>query len=102
MALLHNPEVLILDEPFEGIDPVSSETIRHLLHTISRRGVTVLLSSHILSLVDRISDRLLFLRAGRLVLNSLTPDLLSTVEQLYFDLVESPVLQDLTWLQSRP
>jgi ABC-2 type transport system ATP-binding protein len=101
MALLHNPEVLMLDEPFEGVDPASAETIRLLLQAASGRGVTVLLTSHILSLVDRISHRLLFLRHGRVVLDSPRNDLEhDTAEQAYFELVEAPAFRDLEWLRS--
>lgn len=101
MSLLHNPEVLILDEPFEGVDPASSETIRLLLQAAAGRGVTVLLTSHILSLVDRISNRLLLMREGRVVLETPMRDLEhATAEQAYFDLVEAPAFQDLEWLHS--
>jgi ABC-2 type transport system ATP-binding protein len=48
MALLHNPKVLFLDEPFEGIDPVSSRSMKDLLLLMSQRGVTIFLTSHIL------------------------------------------------------
>jgi ABC-2 type transport system ATP-binding protein len=67
MALLHNPKVLFLDEPFEGIDPVSSKTIRDLLTTISARGVTIFLTSHILSIVDRIATEIMLIRGGQIV-----------------------------------
>ena len=99
MALLHNPPVLFLDEPFEGVDPVSSETLRHLLESMARRGITVLLTSHILSLVDRVAQRLMLLREGKLVWNSPVSELPGNVEALYFDLVESPVAEELPWLK---
>jgi ABC-2 type transport system ATP-binding protein len=67
LALLHNPRVLFLDEPFEGIDPVTANTIRDLLLTIARRGVTVFLTSHILSIVDHLADWILVIRSGELV-----------------------------------
>jgi ABC-2 type transport system ATP-binding protein len=103
MALLHNPPVLMLDEPFEGVDPASAETIRLLLQAAANRGITVLLTSHILSLVDRISHRLFFLREGHVVLDSPIAELKhDTAEQAYFELVEPPVFRDLEWLHSRP
>jgi ABC-2 type transport system ATP-binding protein len=101
MALLHNPELLMLDEPFEGVDPASAETVRLLLLAAAGRGITVLLTSHILSLVDRISQHVLFLRQGRIVLDSPMKDLgHDTAEQAYFELVERPVFRDLEWLHS--
>src|SRR5262245_42691869 len=54
MALIHNPKVLFLDEPFEGIDPVASRSIKDLLILMSNRGVTILLTSHILEVVERL------------------------------------------------
>src|SRR5438309_6801791 len=54
MALLHNPRVLFLDEPFEGIDPVSSRNIKDVLLRLSERGVTIFLTSHILEVVERL------------------------------------------------
>jgi ABC-2 type transport system ATP-binding protein len=102
MALLHNPKVLILDEPFEGIDPASAETIRLLLKAIAGRGITILLTSHILSLVDRISDRVILIRDGRVMWNSPVSELPHTAESLYFELVEPPAFGDLEWLHSPP
>ncbi len=101
LALLHNPQALFLDEPFEAIDPVTAQTIRDLLKAISRRGITILLTSHILTLVERIADQLMILRGGALVWNSGIADLTQPVESMYFDLVEAPQVNDLEWLASR-
>src|ERR1044072_1348406 len=54
LALLHNPQVLFLDEPFEGIDPVSSRRIKDLLLKMASKGVTIFLTSHILEVVERL------------------------------------------------
>src|ERR1700733_12141510 len=70
MALLPNPRALFLDEPFEGLDPITAETIRVQLRAIAHRGVTVLLTSHILSMVDRVADQVVMIRRGELVLDS--------------------------------
>jgi ABC-2 type transport system ATP-binding protein len=56
MALIHNPHVLFLDEPFEGIDPVSSRNIKDLLLTMARKGTTVFLTSHILEVVEQLVE----------------------------------------------
>ena len=102
LALLHNPKVLMLDEPFEGIDPASSETIRILLHAIAKRGITILLTSHILPLVDRTSDRIMIIRAGRLIWDSQDSGMPESAEKLYFELAGEPVSGNISWLQSRP
>jgi ABC-2 type transport system ATP-binding protein len=88
MALLTNPRALFLDEPFEGIDPVTAETIRRQLRAIAQRGVTILLTSHILSLVDRVADKVVLINHGRIVFDADINDLPNTLENLYFEMVE--------------
>jgi ABC-2 type transport system ATP-binding protein len=100
MALLHNPRVLFLDEPFEGIDPVSAKAIHDLLTSISQRGITIFLTSHILSIVDRLATNIMMIRAGRIVWTSASPGASRPLEEIYFDLVEAPPSEDLPWLQS--
>jgi ABC-2 type transport system ATP-binding protein len=100
MALLHNPRVLFLDEPFEGIDPVSAKAIRDLLTSISQRGITIFMTSHILSIVDRLATNIMMIRAGRIVWTSASPGTPRPLEDIYFDLVEAPPSEDLPWLQS--
>ena len=64
MALLPNPQVLFLDEPFEAIDPVTAKIMRDLLQSVARHGVTVFLTSHILSMVERIATQIVMIRKG--------------------------------------
>ena len=67
-ALLHEPELLVLDEPANGLDPAGVVEIRHLLQELVReRGVTVFMSSHILPEVDRLATRIGIVHRGRLV-----------------------------------
>jgi ABC-2 type transport system ATP-binding protein len=100
MALLPNPQVLFLDEPFEGLDPVVSRTIRNLLVEIAPRGVTVFLTSHILSIVEEIATQVMMIRAGKLVFDSKRDRRGSSLESVYFDLVEAPRAGDWSWLGS--
>jgi ABC-2 type transport system ATP-binding protein len=100
-ALLHNPSVVLLDEPLEGVDPVTADNIHHHLRTMAERGITVLLSSHILSMVDRIADQIVILRRGRLAWDSETGEVPGTLEELYFELAETTAIEDLPWLGSR-
>jgi ABC-2 type transport system ATP-binding protein len=102
MALLPNPEALFLDEPFEAIDPVTSRIMRDLLVTAAERGVTVLLTSHILSVVERIASQFVMIRDGKVVWNSSAKELPRPLEELYFELAESPVTEELEWLGSKP
>jgi ABC-2 type transport system ATP-binding protein len=66
-ALLHAPRVLFLDEPFEAIDPVSARTIRGLLERYTAGGATVVFSSHVMELVERLCDRVGVMHLGRLI-----------------------------------
>jgi ABC-2 type transport system ATP-binding protein len=66
-AILHRPQVLFLDEPFEGIDPVSSRVIRDILHDLTRNGTTIFFSSHIMEVVERLCTRVGIINGGILV-----------------------------------
>lgn len=74
-ALIHNPEVLVLDEPFSGLDPVAVDSMSTILREQCAAGVPVLFSSHQLDLVQRLCDRVGIVSEGRMVANG-------TVDQL--------------------
>lgn len=64
LAVMNNPKILIFDEPFNGIDYENSNKLKNLFETYKKRGCSVIFSSHILSDIDRISDRIIFLKDG--------------------------------------
>jgi ABC-2 type transport system ATP-binding protein len=66
-ALIHRPEVLFLDEPFEGIDAVASRTLKALLSRLTERGLTVFLTSHVLEIVERLCTDIAIISEGKLV-----------------------------------
>jgi len=66
-ALLHDPDVLILDEPDSGLDVTMTVVLRHLVQTLARRGKAVMYSSHVLDLVERLCSRIIVLNRGRVV-----------------------------------
>lgn len=68
-ALLHNPDLLLLDEPFSGLDVASALVLRALIEELAHRGKVVLFSSHELDTVERISTRVVILHKGRVVAN---------------------------------
>jgi ABC-2 type transport system ATP-binding protein len=68
-ALLHRPPVLVLDEPFEGIDPVSAVNMRTVLERYTSSGGTVIMSSHVMDLVERMCDHVAVIAGGRIVAN---------------------------------
>jgi ABC-2 type transport system ATP-binding protein len=65
-AFMHEPELLILDEPIAGLDPLVQQSFHSLLHELAEQGRTVFLSSHTLSEVERVAHRVAILREGRL------------------------------------
>lgn len=66
-ALLHNPSVLFLDEPFEGVDPVSANTLTEVLQRFTASGSTVIFSSHVMDLVERLCDWVSVMSSGHIV-----------------------------------
>ena len=66
-AFMHEPELLILDEPIAGLDPLVQRSFHELLRQVADEGRTVLLSSHTLAEVERVTNRLAIIREGRLV-----------------------------------
>jgi ABC-2 type transport system ATP-binding protein len=81
-ALISNPEILLLDEPTSALDPLARVTVRELLLTMRNSGKTVFLSSHLLSEVELICDRVAVLNHGSLVRCGRTSDLLQTENKL--------------------
>lgn len=76
-ALINNPKVLVLDEPTAGVDPAGSRDIRDLILQLKARGITVLLSSHLLAQAEEICDRVGILARGRLVREGRLLDLIA-------------------------
>ena len=77
-AILNEPDLLILDEPTDGVDPVGRREIRDLLLEQKARGATIFLNSHLLSEVERLCDRVAILKNGRLVREGHVDDLTRT------------------------
>ena len=76
-AIIHRPPVLFLDEPFEGVDPVSARLIQDLLRRYTAQGATIVFSSHEMYLVERLCTRLGIMQSGRMVIEA-TPQELCT------------------------
>lgn len=79
MAIINKPKLLILDEPLNGLDPTSAIMVRELLLHLHQQGTTILLSSHNLGEIDRITTKILFLKNGKLI----SEDLTQFVEYVY-------------------
>jgi ABC-2 type transport system ATP-binding protein len=79
-AFIHEPELLILDEPFESVDPLSANMVKHNFGHMKRKGGTVFLSSHHLDTVERICDEVAIVQNGEVVFQSATGDLKTKVK----------------------
>lgn len=66
-ALIHRPDILFLDEPFEGIDAIASRTLKDLLSRLTERGLTVFLTSHVLEIVERLCSDIAIIAQGKLL-----------------------------------
>lgn len=100
-ALLHNPEVLFLDEPFEGIDPVSSRNIKDLLLLMVGKGLTVFLTSHILEIVERLVQSFAIIVSGKIVCSQTMDETLrsgDSLEELFFRHVVRGNTEELEWI----
>jgi ABC-2 type transport system ATP-binding protein len=86
-ALLHNPEVLIFDEPLSGLDVTSALVFKNLVRSLAREGKIILYSSHVLEVVEKVCSHVVILRRGSMVAND-------SVERLR-ELMELPSLEDI-------
>jgi len=89
-ALVHDPEVLLLDEPTDGVDPVGRREIRDLLRAEAARGRTVLLNSHLLSEIELTCDRVAVLRRGKVAAAGSIAELTRRREGALYRLVATP------------
>ena len=95
-ALMHEPELLILDEPIAGLDPLVQQSFHSLLAQLREQGRTVFLSSHTLSEVERVAERVAVLREGRLVVVDELENLLElAVQTLEVEFAATPDLDEL-------
>lgn len=79
-ALINDPDLLILDEPTSGLDPLGTRQVKELLQDLGKRGTTILLSSHLLSDVEDVCDRMVILYGGKIRAEGTASELLSDAE----------------------
>ncbi|HTF57067.1 MAG TPA: ABC transporter ATP-binding protein [Planctomycetota bacterium] len=99
-AMLHDPDVLFLDEPTDGVDPVGRKEIRELLAVLKGRGKTIFLNSHLLSEVELICDRVAIIELGTLRREGNVRDM-TRVENVYALSVDKPIDPLLPAIQER-
>ena len=97
-ALLHDPDVLILDEPLSGIDISSAQLFKHLLAELARQGKTILYISHVLEVVERVCARVVIIYRGRIMADDSVDHLrklmnVPSLEEIFAQLVEQRDLE---------
>jgi ABC-2 type transport system ATP-binding protein len=102
-ALIHRPELFLLDEPFEGVDAVGARLMKEILQEQVRRGATIFLTSHVLEVVERLCDRIAIINYGRIVAEGSIEELRAgeeTLEDLFVRVVgaEARTTESLGWL----
>jgi ABC-2 type transport system ATP-binding protein len=109
-AMIHEPRLLFLDEPFEGVDAIASRLIKELMRRLLARGVTIFLTSHILEIVEKLCDDIAIIHRGRLVAQGSLDELrgglavgagTATLEEIFLSMVEheAPARAGLSWLE---
>jgi ABC-2 type transport system ATP-binding protein len=103
-ALLHTPKVLVLDEPYEAVDPVSARVLTAILRRFTASGGSIIISSHVMSLVESLCDRVAIIAGGRILADGSLDEVRAggTLEDRFVDLVGSTELaeEDLAWIGS--
>jgi ABC-2 type transport system ATP-binding protein len=94
-ALVHEPELLVLDEPFSGLDPVGVDVLSGVLAEYAATGVPVVFSSHQLELVERLCEAVAIIKDGRLVASGTVEELRGPGRTVVREVVERPTLAEL-------
>jgi ABC-2 type transport system ATP-binding protein len=113
-AIIHRPKLLILDEPLEGIDPVSAKRIKENLKLMTQNGTSVLITSHVLDTIEKLCDEIAIINKGKIVhqsktdnirnkvKNELTQETYQSLEEIFIDVVtnkkEEQQKGKLSWL----
>ena len=71
---MHEPDLIILDEPFSGLDPVNTELLKQVILKEKERGATIIFSDHVMTNVEELCDDILMIRDGRVVLHGPVQD----------------------------
>ncbi len=102
-ALIPNPELLFLDEPFEGVDAVSSRALRDVLKRCVERGATIFLTSHVLEIVEKLCDNVGIIASGKLIVQESMQQIRAngSLEERFLSAVGGDALeaQKLSWLE---
>ncbi len=89
-AFIHDPKLLVLDEPFVGLDPVASHTLKTLMAELCGRGGAIFFSTHVLEVAEKLCNKIAIIKDGKLITSGKTEDVKGSqsLESLFLELVE--------------
>lgn len=89
-ALMHEPKLLLLDEPFVGLDPKASHTLKQLMRDLCNRGGAIFFSTHVLEVAEKLCDRIAIIKNGKLVVSGKADEVRgnASLEELFLELAE--------------
>ena len=89
-AFIHNPKILILDEPFVGLDPKASHTLKKMMEELCSQGGIVFFSTHVLEVVEKLCNRVAIIKNGSIVVDGITEEVVGqkSLEEVFLELIE--------------
>jgi ABC-2 type transport system ATP-binding protein len=90
-ALIHEPKLMLLDEPFVGLDPKAAYTLKQLMHELCDRGGAIFFSTHVLDVAEKLCNKIAIIKNGKLIVSGPTDEVRgnSSLEDLFLELVEA-------------
>lgn len=89
-ALIHNPKLLVLDEPFVGLDPKAAHTLKEIMKELCSRGSAVFFSTHVLDVAEKLCNKIAIIKGGKIIASGVTEELLGdkSLEDVFLEVVD--------------
>lgn len=89
-ALIHDPKILLLDEPFVGLDPQASFQVKQIFHDMCEKGTLIFFSTHVLEVVEKLCNKVAIIKQGKIVANGETQSIIKdqSLEHLFMELIK--------------
>ena len=87
-ALIHEPKLIIMDEPFVGLDPKASHLLKQLMRQMCDQGAAIFFSTHVLEVAEKLCDKIAIIKAGKLIVSGKTQDVIGdeSLEDVFLEL----------------
>ena len=89
-ALIHEPKLLVLDEPFVGLDPKASFTLKQIMHEICEKGTAIFFSTHVLDVAEKLCNKIAIIKKGQIIASGNITELTQgeSLESVFLDVVD--------------